>query len=374
MLAFAVASLALWVVILCLPWRPWAITDALDPDPAGAQTDLGDITALVPARDEAEHIALTLRALDAQGPGVAIVLVDDQSTDGTAAGAAALNLPKLTVLTGTARPAGWTGKLWALEQGRQCVHTDLTLLVDADVVLDPGVVAALATKLRTEDRALVSLMVALRMDSAWERWLMPAFVYFFRLLYPFRLSNGHSRRVAAAAGGCILLRTDALAGIGGFAALRGALIDDCALARLFKRAGHRTWLGLTHSAHSRRAYGGLWPIWDMVARSAYTQLHHSIVWLGVCTLLMLIAFAVPLAALGWAQPEVRLAGGLAYATMMLTYLPTLRFYGRSPLWAVTLAGAGLLYLGMTWASALRYWRGKGAHWKGRSYGRRESGT
>lgn len=364
--AAGTVALLMWALVAAAPWRPWSTRERLDapqPDPER----LDDVTALVPARDEAAHIGDTLAGLGAQGAGLSVIVIDDQSGDDTAATAAASGLPRLQVLRGTAPPAGWSGKLWALEQGRLRVQTDLILLVDADVRLDPGVVGALRAKLRERDLAAVSLMVELRMRGFWERLLLPAFVYFFKLLYPFRLANAAGGPVAAAAGGCILLRQAALADIGGFGALRGALIDDCTLARRLKARGHRTWIGLTHAAHCTRAYPELGDVWRMVARSAFTQLRHSPALLALCTLAMLAAFVAPLAALLAGDAAARAAGAGALALMTLTYVPLLRYYALAPAWAATLPIAGVLYLGMTWSSALAHWRGAGAQWKGRSY-------
>jgi hypothetical protein len=196
---------------------------------------------------------------------------------------------------------------------------------------------------------------------------MPAFVYFFALLYPFHLSNSPRSRIAAASGGCVLLERRALEAIGGFAALKGALIDDCTLAACVKRAGFRTWIGLTHSARGLRSYSELGMIWSMVERTAYTQLRYSPVWLGICTAALVLAFWVPLAALGSADTRVRACGVAALFAMMASYVPTLRFYGRFPGWTLALPAIGTLYLAMTWSSAFRYYRRERARWKGRVY-------
>lgn len=364
----AFAGLALWATILLLPWRPWSTRERLEA-PAAARTGVGltDVTALIPARNEAGHIGATLAALARQGPDLAIILVDDESDDGTAARARQCGLNRLCIVNGRPPPPGWSGKLWALEQGRAGISSEYTLLLDADVSLDPGVLVALRDKLRREDYALVSLMVELRMRGRWERLLLPAFIYFFKLLYPFALANSGMRLVAAAAGGCILLRTSALAAIGGFGALRGAIIDDCTLARRMKQQGLRTWIGLTRSARSTRAYPRLDDVWDMVARSAYTQLRYSSLLLALCTVLLLTAFAAPVLALAAGSAPARTAGLAAIAVMAVTYLPTLRYYGIPRAWAFSLPLVGLLYLGMTWASAWRYWHGERSRWKGRSY-------
>jgi len=369
MLALAAAGLVLWTLVLVLPWRPWSTRERLETGPRSAPVRLHDVTALIPARDEAAHIAETLRALAAQGEGLRIVVVDDESSDGTAQAALASGVDGLTVVRGSAPPPGWSGKLWALEQSRAHARSKLLLLLDADVTLGSGILAVLREKLLRERLGLVSLMVRLRMQGPWERCLLPAFVFFFKLLYPFRLANSPRAPVAAAAGGCVLVRSEALQGIGGFGALRGAIIDDCTLARHIKRHGCRTWIGLTRAAHSARPYPRLADVWNMVARSAYTQLRCSALLLVLCTLVMLAAFAGPLAGLLAGAAPARLLGAATLALMAGLYLPTVRYYGLAPAWALALPLAGLLFLAMTWASAWRCWRGERARWKGRSYAR-----
>lgn len=354
-----------WLALALLPWQPWRNREVLEAGPAGS-SDLSDVTVLIPARNEAAVIAETLQALAAQGQGLQVVVVDDASADGT--GDIARQAPGLAVrvISSQALPEGWSGKLWALEQGAGLVETPLTLLLDADIRLAPGLLPVLKEKMHCDGVHFLSLMASLRMDGFWEKLLMPAFVYFFKLLYPFALSNSRFPGVAAAAGGCILLETRLIGEIGGFAAIHGALIDDCSLARTVKNAGNRTWIGLSRSVVSLRANPQLAEIWDMVARTAYTQLRYSTLLLGLCSLLM--------AALFWLPPLGLLAGGsatvfsaLAYGLMALLYLPTLRFYERSPLWALAMPAIATLYLAMTWTSAIRYWRGIRSRWKGRVY-------
>jgi len=295
-------------------------------------------------------------------------MVDDQSSDGTADVVRAQHDDRCNLVAGTAVPAGWVGKLWALEQGMRHVRTPLALLVDADIELGPGVLTALLRKQSTDNRQLVSLMAVLDMQTPWAKMLGPAFVYFFKLLYPFRLSNGRSRVVSAAAGGCILVDTAALARAGGFAALRGALIDDCTLARAIKDSGGRTWIGLSHAVVSHRPMRSLSTIWHMVERSAFAQLRYSTLLLVACTAMLVLAFGVPVAGLWPNDLRVRLVAVATLVVMSITYVPTLRFYGRTPLWALALPLIGALYLLMTVTSAFRHWRGRGAIWKGRSYG------
>jgi hopene-associated glycosyltransferase HpnB len=360
----AVAA-CLWLAVLLVPWRPWSTREHLDPaDRAADRGDLDGISALVPARNEAALIGTTIRALAQQGAGLHILVIDDQSTDDTAMRAHGAGAE---VLASTSLPEGWTGKLWALEQGYRRTTAAYLLLLDADILLAPGTVSALRAQLERGGVQLASLMAAPRLGSFWERLLLPAFVYFFKLLYPFRLANGPSPHFAAAAGGCVLLERRVLEQIGGFASLRGALIDDCTLARRAKQAGFRTWIGLTHAARSLRESAHLRDIWDMVARTAYTQLHYSSAWLVACTLLMLLTFAVPVAGLAAPEPAGRAVAGAALAFLSVSYVPVLRYYGLSVLRAPTLPLVAGLFLAMTWCSALRYWRGTRSAWKGRVY-------
>ena len=352
----------IWLGILLAPWRPWSTRERQGAD-SGVDPVLNDITVLIPARDESDVIKRSVAGAMRQGTGIRVIVIDDDSSDDTAARAKAAGAE---VIAGRPLEDGWAGKLWALEQGLQRVATPLVLLLDADIELRPALLPALRRRLLRDRLDLASLMAELRMASLWERLLIPAFVYFFKLLYPFRLANGRWRWMAAAAGGCVLLRTESLRNIGGFNALRGALIDDCTLAACIKRAGGRTWIGLTREVRSLRPYDTLGSIWDMVARSAFTQLRYSLTLLLGCTILMGLAFWMPVAALAGPPAAVGL-GVAAWAAMAVSYWPTLRYYGRSPAWALALPLVGTLYLAMTWTSALRYWRGERSRWKGRIY-------
>ena len=353
----------MWVGLLLVPWRPWSTREHIEADPQAGSVDLSEITVLIPARNEADVIGLTLAGLQSQGSGLQVVVVDDQSSDKTAEIAA--SFPNTRVISGQPLPEGWAGKLWALEQGRSHVRTPITLLLDADIQLQPGLLAPLLAHKRRDNRQFVSLMADLRRTSFWDRLLLPAFVYYFKLLYPFALSNSSFRHVAAAAGGCILVDTDALQRAGAFASLRNALIDDCTLARQVKNAGYRIWLGLSRGVVSLRPYGSLRSIHDMVARSAFTQLGYSTLLLLVVTLLFALAYGLPFALLGSAQAW-RL-GLIAWVAMMLSYMPMLRYYRMPLAWALLLPISAVLYLGMTWGSAIRYWRGVRSRWKGRTY-------
>ena len=353
----------MWVGLLLVPWRPWSTREHIEADPQAGSVDLSEITVLIPARNEADVIGLTLAGLQAQGVGLQVIVVDDQSSDNTAQIAA--SFPNTRVVSGQPLPEGWAGKLWALEQGKSQVHTPITLLLDADIQLQPGLLGALLAHKRRDNRQFVSLMADLRRTSFWVRLLLPAFVYYFKLLYPFALSNSNFRHVAAAAGGCILVDTEALQRAGAFASLRNALIDDCTLARQVKNAGYRIWLGLSRGVVSLRPYGTLRSIHDMVARSAFTQLGYSTTVLLVVTALFALSYGLPFALL--ASPEAWRLGLIAWVAMMLSYLPMLRYYRMPLVWALLLPIGAVLYLGMTWSSAIRYWRGVRSRWKDRTY-------
>ncbi len=361
----AVIGTILWLIVLILPWQPWRTRERLDASTEEPLPDLSDTTALIPARDEAAGISAVVEGLKEQGAGLRIVVIDDGSTDGTGDRA---RVAGAEVIAGSNLPEGWSGKLWALEQGRQTASTPYLLLLDADILLQPGTIAALRRRAEAEGAQMVSVMARLRMEGIWERLLLPAFIYFFKLLYPFRLANGPSRWVAAAAGGCVLVETRCLGAIGGFGALRGAIIDDCTLARRVKAAGFRTWIGLTHAAVSLRPYPRLGDIWTMVARTAYPQLRFSVALLLLCTLMMAAAFWAPTAAALSFSGHLSWVGFAGWLAMAAAYVPTLRYYGLSPLWAVTMPLIGTLYLAMTWTSAINHWRGRGNAWKGRHYG------
>jgi len=307
------------------------------------------------------------------------VLIDDQSTDGT--GELAQNLSQkasknLTLVRGEPLPEGWSGKLWAMEQGirylnQQDQKPDYYLFTDADIAHAPSNIRELVAKAEGENIALVSLMVLLHCQSRWERLLIPAFVFFFQLLYPFPWVNNPRHPWAGAAGGCILLRREALERIGGLASFSQALIDDCTLAQKVKGAHYSLWLGLTHKTLSLRAYEQLEEIWDMVARTAYSQLNYN-PWLLLGTVLgMIVLYALPplglLFGLIGGKPSVALLGGLTWGLMAIAYGPTLKLYQQPLGWGLTLPWAAVLYTLMTLDSARRQLQGRGGAWKGRVY-------
>ncbi len=365
-LVLGTSSLVIWLIIAILPWRPWSTREQLDSEPK-LTIDLSDLTVLIPARNESEVIMQTLSSIIEQAPSTSIILVDDQSTDGTSELARSLNHAKLTIIEGLNTESGWSGKLYALEQGRQQVSTPYVLLLDADIALEPGILATLKSKMLVEKLSMISLMAELKMQTFWEKLLMPAFIYFFKLLYPFHLSNQANTPIAAAAGGCILLKTDVLNEIGGFAAIKSALIDDCSLAKIVKQNDHKIWTGLTHSVISQRSYNDLSSIWLMVTRTAFTQLYFSYFLLLCCVALMGLAYIVPITGILIFSGYAQLFALIALLIMFLLYLPTLSFYRVHSLWCISMPLAAILYIIMTCDSALKHSFGKGAEWKGRRY-------
>ncbi len=363
---FAGLACLIWLYLLTCHGQFWQGGPILLP---ASPDTFPPVAVVVPARDEAPVIEATLRSLLGQeyaGP-FRVILVDDGSTDGTGALAHTLADPRLQVVDGTPPPSGWSGKLWAVAQGiTQAEGAELILLTDADIVHDPGHLATLVTLAERRDLDMVSEMVALACDSLAERALVPAFVYFFQLLYPFAWVNDPLRATAAAAGGTILIRRRALSRIGGIAAVRGALIDDVALARAVKRGG-RIWLGHSALARSVRPYPAFADIWRMVARTAYVQLRFSPLLLVATTLGMALTFlAAPAAALH-GHGLARLLGFAAWAGMAASYLPTLRRFRRSAIWAPILPAVALFYMAATVGSAVDHHRGRGVRWKQRAY-------
>jgi hopene-associated glycosyltransferase HpnB len=354
-----------WIALLLLPWRPWGTKERLDS--LGEQTNLSDVAVVIPARNEAPVIGRTMQALNEQGANLSVVLVDDQSSDNTAQYAKGNFSGRLEIVRNDSLPDGWTGKLWALNQGLQIVKTPLVLFLDADIELERGMIATLRKKMLSEELDLVSIMASLRMESFWEKLLIPAFIYFFKLIYPFALGNSRRSRMGVAAGGCILVRRDTLRKIGGLESIRGALIDDCTLARRVKDGGGRIWIGLSHSVRSHRAYIRLSEIWSMVARTAFTQLRSSSALLIATTLLMLLLFWIPWLGVFSGSLVFKLVSIIGIVALIAAYLPTLRYYRKSPAWALMLPVIATFYLLMTWSSAIRSWRGRRSEWKGRVY-------
>ncbi|APY89541.1 glycosyl transferase family 2 [Streptomyces alfalfae] len=378
----AAGSLAAWLWLLLGQGFFWRTDVRLPPrrEPAAWPS----VCVVVPARDEADVLPESLPSLLAQDyPGRAeVVLVDDGSTDGTGGLARDLagrhgGLP-LTVASPGEPPAGWTGKLWAVRHGIALARArdpEYLLLTDADIAHGPDSLRELVAAAHGGGFDLVSLMARLRVACAWERLVVPAFVYFFAQLYPFRRIGRRGARTSAAAGGCVLLRADAAERAGVPDAIRHAVIDDVALARAVRRSGGHIWLGLADRVDSVRPYPRLADLWRMVSRSAYAQLRHSPpLLLGTVAGLALVYLAPPLAlVMGLAAGDVpcAVAGGPAWLVMTVTYLPMLRYYRQPPWLALTLPLTAFLYLLMTVDSAVLHYRGRGAAWKGRTYARPE---
>ena len=368
----ACTALAVWIYLIAARGGFWTATVRDDGGPAPKQWPM--VAAVIPARDEADCVGETIRSLLGQDyPGqFSIVLVDDQSTDGTADAArrAATELgaaDRLTVLGGTALPDGWTGKLWAMKQGIDAAagrEPTYLLLTDADIVYERDALTRLVAK--AEDRALVltSWMVKLRCETFAERALIPAFVFFFEMLYPFAWVNRRENPTAAAAGGCMLARRDALQAAGGIESIRGALIDDCALAQRMKTQGP-IWLSLTERAHSTRPYPGFEDIRRMVVRSAYAQLRYSPVLLAGTVIGMAIIYLAPVLLALFGHGFARTAGCVAWAAMAIVFQPILRFYGLTPFWGPFLPAIALVYMAFTLDSAYQNAQGRGGLWKGR---------
>jgi len=398
--AVAAASLLAWIGLLLARGGYWRVSPRLVPPPVDDPLPHPGVVAVIPARNEADVLPETLPTVLAQrypGP-FRVVLLDDRSEDGTAtaaqdAAAAILATDRLQIVPGAPLPSGWSGKVWAMHQGalvagctapaarpvalHQAERPEFLWLTDADVAHEPWVLQALVDRAETDRLDLVSAMARLRVGSGWDRLLVPAFVYFFAKLYPFRFVGDPRRHDAGAAGGCVLVRRGALERAGGFEAIRSALIDDCALARRIKRAGGRLWLGFSRGVSSVRRYGRLASVWAMVTRSAYTQLGHSPLMVIGTVIGMLFLYALPPAACLGGAVATALAvpgalalaavGGAGWGLMTASFVPIVRHHGVGPWWAGSLPAAGVLYTAMVISSAWCHARGRGGAWKGRTY-------
>lgn len=382
-LILVLISLIIWLYLLLARGNFWRCNQFLPP--CLPLSSYPPVAVVIPARNEAETISICIESLLGQDyPGdYKIILVDDQSTDNTREIATKIAEGKqkeedIYILTGKHLPAGWSGKLWALYQGvewaKRIGNWQYFLFTDADIQHHPTNLSQLVTLAEEKNLDLVSLMVKLHCESFWERLLIPAFVFFFQKLYPFAWVNDRKKKIAAAAGGCILINQSALTRIGGIEALKDALIDDCTLASLVKRTlppSRGIWLGLTDSTFSLRGYNGLGTIWQMVSRTAFTQLNYS-PWLLVATVIgMAITYLIPPVALVYglltSQWLTAAFGFVCWLLMAISYLPTLRFYHLPPVYALFLWFIALLYTLMTIDSAWQYWLGRGSQWKGRIY-------
>jgi hopene-associated glycosyltransferase HpnB len=388
LLALTALSALIWLNLIFFRggfWRDGPYISAHLPAPHANSSDWPRIVAVIPARNEAETIGETIASLSSQDyPGVfSIVLVDDQSDDGTEgrARAAATQTRQLTIVSGRPLPTGWSGKMWAVAQGiaaaeREAPDAKYVLLTDADIVHAPSVLRCLVAKAEQGSLALVSHMVMLRCVSFWERLLIPAFIFFFKKLYPFDWINDPNNSTAGAAGGLMLVRRDALTRAGGIERIKHEIIDDCALARAIKPEGP-IWLGLTKASRSLRRYDHLADIWNMVTRTAFIQLKQSL-WLLAGTVLgMAIIYLVPpvMVVIGLFADSLHIVAMafVVWFAMMASYVPTLRLYDRPIWWGLLLPVAGLLYTCMTVASAYRALAGGGPRWKDRHYGAQDAG-
>ncbi|HEY6515612.1 MAG TPA: glycosyltransferase [Steroidobacteraceae bacterium] len=384
--AAAAVPLAIWLYLLLARggfWRVSRAVQASSSSPTAAVSAGRHIIAVVPARNEVEGIAKAVSSLLGQTLTLPlhVIIVDDGSTDGTAeearrAADAVAAGERLTVLRGAAPAPGWTGKLWALSQGVTVAlrrNPDFLLLTDADIEYAPDEVAALVGKAEAEHLDLASLMVRLSTATFAERCLIPAFVFFFLKLYPPAWIAAPRSAVAGAAGGCMLIRPAALAGAGGLAAIRGCIIDDCALARAVKSSGGRIWLGLARRTRSLRVYGSFAEIGAMISRTAFNQLRHSYPMLAATLCGLTVTYLAPPLLLLARAPLMMALGAAAWLLMSACYLPMVRFYRVSPAYTLTLPAVALFYAVATVHSAVQYAAGRGGNWKGRAQDVRPTG-
>ena len=409
MLAFlSFLSLIIWLVLVFARGNFWRIWEsAADDDSLTARQEWSRVVAIVPARNEAASMAQVVSALAQQdyAGNFSVIVVDDHSEDATRAiaqksaqdcGAAT----KVQILPAPDVASGWTGKLWALNAGVSAVsngtsssgcpgaatspehspssasaaHPEFFWFTDADVVHAPDTLRRLVFRAQRDHLDLTSLMVLLESRTFAERLLIPAFLYFFLMLYPPNWIANPRAKTAGAAGGCVLLRREALERIGGLAAIRHEVIDDCALGRVVKHSGGKIWMGLTRTSRSLRSYSGFTEIRDMIARTAFTQLHYSALELFGTLLGLTLTFLLPVALTLAPSASVWFPALLAWCLMTASFLPTITFYRLSPLWSPLLPLAALFYSYATLLSAIRYWQGQGAQWKGRSQAPQDSPT
>jgi len=368
----AIIGVAVWIYLLSARGGFW-LGRVRDTASVGWPDKWPAVVAVIPARNESELIASSVQSLlrqDYPGP-LSVIVVDDDSSDGTAAiatrAAAATPGRPMTVIRTNGPSHGWTGKLWALNLGIAAAEKSrpkYLLLTDADIVHAPDTLAWLVAQSLTGQYVLTSLMAKLRCESLAERSHVPSFIYFFQMLFPFAWVCRSNSSVAAAAGGCMLIRADALASAGGVASIRNALIDDCSLAAKLKEAGP-IWLGLTKGVRSIRPYDTLSDVRKMISRSAYAHLRYSPLLLAAAVAGMAITFIFPPLLAIFATGLPRYLGLVAWLAMALSFMPTLRFYSVSLLWSIALPGIALLYLYYTLNSAYKYLRRRGGQWKGR---------
>ena len=376
LIAGGVLSLAAWLDLLFARGSFWRISK---PHPAIPITTRPTIAVVIPARNEADVIARAITSLLHQqiGANLHVVLTDDASTDSTAAVASqaaetANMAASLTILDGQPLPAGWSGKVWAQQQGVAKaleLYPDYLLLTDADIEHAPDNLATLVAIAEDRGTDLTSFMVKFPCESWFERWLIPAFVFFFFMLYPPAWIRDRRRATAGAAGGCMLVRPAALQKAGGIESIRSEIIDDCALASAIKKTGGSLWLGPTNTAHSIRPYSSISEIGHMISRSAFNQLRHSAPLLMGTLVGLTLLYFLPIALL-FSRSVFTISLGIAtLAAMLIAYTPMILYYRLNLFWALTLPSAALFYMGATIHSAVRYWSGAGGMWKGRAQDR-----
>ena len=376
-LMLAVLSLLIWVVLTFFRGAFWQLL-AFDDDIAKQESleRWPRVVTIVPARNEAETVGRTVQSLVKQDYAgeLRVVVVDDHSEDGTGALAReaaerAGASERVLILQGAALESGWTGKLLAMQQGVEsgvAREADYFWFTDADIEHAPDTLRRIVQRADKVELDLVSLMALSQVQSFPERLLIPPFLYFFLKLYPPNWTASRKRKTGGAAGGCVLLKREALERIGGLAAIRGEVIDDCTLAKAVKRTGGGIWMGLTRKSVSLRTYASFREIQDLIARTAFTQLGYSGLALAGTLLGMFVTYLLPVIFTFSARPVLWRLGLAAWTLMAITYLPTIRFYRMSPLWAAALPVAAAFYTYATWLSAVRYWLGRGGQWKGRA--------
>lgn len=364
MLLLSSIPVVIWGVLLFARGGFWRTTKNRAPRPL-PPAPRKHVAVVIPARNEAEHIGATVSALAQQdfAGTIDIFVVDDNSTDGTASAAKVSN--EVVVLNGKPLPPGWTGKLWALFQGIEEAakrNPEFFLLTDADITHDPNSVSELVSLAESCRLDLASFMVKLRCETLAEMLLIPAFVFFFFMLYPPAWIQDPRRKTAGAAGGCVLIRPEALSHAGGITVIRDQVIDDCALARIIKQSGGRVWLGVTDTRRSERSYETFGEVGLMISRTAFNQLNHSTILLALTIAGLCITYVAPVALLFTRRWKLGLA---AYGMMTIAYLPTVRFYKKPWPLALTLPLTAIFYATATVHSAIQYWTGRGGAWKGR---------
>lgn len=371
----AIVSLVVWIYLLAARGAFWRVSGHFARNPSTIPAKR--IIAVIPARNEADGIASTVQSILSQTVSLEIILIDDASTDSTAQFALAAaeqagQSHRLTVLAGKPLPPGWTGKLWALSQGvahAESLRPDYLLFTDADIRHSPSNVAQLLALAEDGGYDVASHMVRLASGTTAEKALIPAFVFFFLMLYPPSWVRSRRHKTAGAAGGCVLIRASIVTKIGGIASICNQVIDDCALARRVKQHGGRVWLGLTAATESTRSYRSFAEIGRMISRTAFNQLGHSTVLLAGTVLGLFVTYLVPPLLLVSGHTLPALLGAMTWLLMSLAYLPMVRLYRLSLLWSLLLPPIALFYTVATLHSAVQYWRGRGGEWKGRSQDR-----